>query len=483
LGVYQQRFRADGTPLDGEQLVNVHTSLDQDAPSVTGLKDGSWVVTWQSDGQDGSSEGIYQRLYSVVAAFGAGLESGIGSGDNEVFQVSNGGLSTGDFLNAGGGIDILKMIESGTLDLTAPNALTEVEVVQGSGGNDIIVSDVSRLASVVAVQGGAGTDELRLKAGDYDLSSRPISGVEAITLQGTGSITFADKVTALLAHSQTKDGHVLLQDAAFTLAERTQLYNQGIRKVTDASGIHALAPADASLNQSTVQENAATGQGIGILSAIDPNPGDGLRFELIDSAGGRFALSGNQIVVANSAGLDYESATSHRIVVRAIDDGGIFVDKAFTITIGDVPVEKVEGSARADVVAGGAGRDVLYGGLGKDTLTGGDGQDAFVFDTKPNKTTNADRITDFVVRDDSIWLDNKIFTKLGKAGSITNPAALKKGYFVTGKAKDQDDYLIYTRKTGALSYDADGSGTKYKAIEFALLKPGLSLKATDFFVI
>jgi Ca2+-binding RTX toxin-like protein len=135
------------------------------------------------------------------------------------------------------------------------------------------------------------------------------------------------------------------------------------------------------------------------------------------------------------------------------------------------------------VVAGGAGRDVLYGGLGKDTLTGGDGQDAFVFDTKPNKTTNTDRITDFVVRDDSVWLDNKIFTKLGKAGSITNPAALKKGYFATDKAKDQDDYLIYTRKTGTLSYDADGSGTKYKAIELALLKPGLSLKATDFFVI
>ena len=37
-----------------------------------------------------------------------------------------------------------------------------------------------------------------------------------------------------------------------------------------------------------------------------------------------------------------------------------------------------------------------------------------MFDTKLNKKTNLDKIADFNVKDDSIWLDNAIFKKLGK---------------------------------------------------------------------
>ncbi|MFD0463284.1 hypothetical protein ACFQY9_17050 [Microvirga aerilata] len=42
--------------------------------------------------------------------------------------------------------------------------------------------------------------------------------------------------------------------------------------------------------------------------------------------------------------------------------------------------------------------------------------------------------------------------------------------------------MIYNRKIGVLSYDADGSG-KGKAVEFAQLKKGLALKYDDLFVI
>ncbi|MBD2748059.1 hypothetical protein IC232_15290 [Microvirga sp. BT688] len=216
------------------------------------------------------------------------------------------------------------------------------------------------------------------------------------------------------------------------MAERTQLYSQGIREVTDASGLHVLQQAQASLSKQAVTEKAGNGTVIGTLSATDPNPGDGLHFELLDSVGGRFALSGNQLVVANGAGLDYESGASHRIVVRIIDEGGINTDAAFTITLDNIPVETIKGTTRADRLTGGTGMDVLWGGLGKDTLTGDKGQDIFVFDTKPNKKSNLDKIADFNVKDDTIWLDNKVFTKLGKAGTEAKPAPLKKDFFVTG---------------------------------------------------
>jgi hypothetical protein len=106
-----------------------------------------------------------------------------------------------------------------------------------------------------------------------------------------------------------------------------------------------------------------------------------------------------------------------------------------------------------------------------------------VFDTKPNAKTNKDTVSDFSVKDDTIWLDNKVFTKLGKAGSATKPAPLKKDFFTVGsKAKDKDDYIVYDKAKGVLYYDADGSGNG-KVVEIATLTKKLSLTYKDFFVV
>jgi hypothetical protein len=62
-GVYAQRFAANGNPLGGEFLVNTYTNNDQIAPSVAVAPDGSFVITWQSSGQDGSGWGVYAQRY------------------------------------------------------------------------------------------------------------------------------------------------------------------------------------------------------------------------------------------------------------------------------------------------------------------------------------------------------------------------------------------------------------------------------------
>jgi hypothetical protein len=481
--VYQQRYDKDGNPVGGDHQIDVDGTNSQSQPSVTGLPDGSWLVTWTSHSQGSDGDDIYQRRFTPVSAFGEGQEHGSGTQGEDLFQARAGGLTAGDRVNGGDGIDTLRMIEAGTLDLTAPDVFTGIEIVQGSGGNDIIVTNEERLSGITAFHAGGGTDALHLKAGNHDLSAVDISGVEAITLTSTGSLTFDDKATALLAHSQIQNGTVILTGASFTVGERTQLYNQGIRKVTDASGAYVLQQAQASLSKQAVTENAGPGTVIGTLSATDPTPAGGLRFELADNAGGRFAISGNQLVVANGALLDYESGTSHRVVVRIVDEGGIATDAAFTITLDDVPVETIKGTTRADRLTGGTGKDVLYGGLGKDTLTGNKGQDIFVFDTKPNTKSNLDKIVDFSVKDDGIWLDNKVFAKLGKKGTEANPAQMKKDFFTIGsKAKDTNDYIVYDKSKGVLYYDADGS-EKGKAVEIATLSKKLGITYKDFFVI
>ncbi|WP_099508020.1 calcium-binding protein [Microvirga ossetica] len=63
------------------------------------------------------------------------------------------------------------------------------------------------------------------------------------------------------------------------------------------------------------------------------------------------------------------------------------------------------------------------------------------------------------------------------------PAAMKAGFFHAGKAAhDANDRIVYDKKTGALFYDADGTG-KMAQVKFATLTNKPVLKATDFFVI
>jgi Ca2+-binding RTX toxin-like protein len=145
------------------------------------------------------------------------------------------------------------------------------------------------------------------------------------------------------------------------------------------------------------------------------------------------------------------------------------------------------GTNTADRLQGFSGNDKLYGRYGNDILSGGLGLDVFVFNSKlgtseTDRKLNFDSITDFNVRDDSIWLDNAVFKKLG-SGTPTKPKMLNKAFFVSGdKAKDSNDYLVYNKKTGVLSYDADGNGSK-AAIEVAKFNQSPKLAYNDFFII
>ncbi|MDO8401470.1 MAG: calcium-binding protein [Bradyrhizobium sp.] len=134
----------------------------------------------------------------------------------------------------------------------------------------------------------------------------------------------------------------------------------------------------------------------------------------------------------------------------------------------------LKGGAGADNLDGGSGNDTLAGGAGYDILTGGSGRDNFLFNT--SLRYSRDQITDFSVADDTIRLDNAVFTKLGGGVLAANA-------FVIGEeAQDAADRIIYNKATGDLFYDTDGTGS-VAAVKFAELDAGLALTRWDFFVV
>lgn len=134
-----------------------------------------------------------------------------------------------------------------------------------------------------------------------------------------------------------------------------------------------------------------------------------------------------------------------------------------------------------DWISGGAGHDGLHGGAGRDTLLGGKGGDRFVFDTGLDAKGNVDLIADFSARDDAIWLENAVFKALTKTGQLAD--ALFKDLGLAGAKLDADDRIFYNRKSGVVSYDADGSGSKALAVSFAVLENHAQLSAADFIVV
>ena len=64
-GIFAQRYDASGSTNGNEFQVNTYTSSSQSSPSIAALDGGGFVITWQSVGQDGDSYGIYTQRYDA----------------------------------------------------------------------------------------------------------------------------------------------------------------------------------------------------------------------------------------------------------------------------------------------------------------------------------------------------------------------------------------------------------------------------------
>jgi Ca2+-binding RTX toxin-like protein len=351
-----------------------------------------------------------------------------------------GGIDTVNYFDASGGV-IVVLGQNG-----APGFAYELGLVN----NQAVIVSVDTLVNIENVQGSSQSDTLvgnevvNLLQGFAGNDTYVVQNAGDTIMEGAGQGT--DEARASTSYTLTAGAEVE------TL------------RTTDDSGTALINLTGNGTNNRLVGNNAG--------NTLDG--GGGNNDELV----GR---DGNDTYLVNNAN------------VRITENGGQGIDTvrtsvSYTLTAGaDVEILEtansagtaalnLTGNASGNIVIGNNGNNIITGGVGEDYLTGHGGRDSFLFNTTLDPENNLDVITDFNVTDDTIQLDNAVFTTLADG-------TFAAGQFVTGTAaQDAQDRIIYDSATGALFYDSDGTGG-VAAIQFAEVNPGLALTNLDFLVV
>lgn len=378
---------------------------------------------------------------------GAGADTMRGGAGNDVYTVDNIGdivIETPDegedWIYASVSIAALaanveRLVLTGTANLNAVgNDLNNV--IDGNSGNN-------------RLDGGAGADVLRGGAGDdiYTIDNAGDIVVEA----ANGGYDWVYSSVTVTALANNVERLVLTGTANLNgtgnASDNVIDGNSGNNRLDGGAGADVL--------RGGAGNDIYTVDNVGDLVVETANNGEDWVYSSVSIA----ALFNNveRLVLTGSA---------------AIDGAGNALNNVID---GNSAANVLRGLAGDDTLRGQAGDDTLIGGPGADGLIGGPGADAFVFDAALGGG-NIDRIYDFNVADDTIYLDDAVFTAL-------SAGPLAEGQFVIGAAAaDADDRIIYNQTTGALFYDADGAGGA-AAVQFATLNAGLALTHADFLVI
>jgi Ca2+-binding RTX toxin-like protein len=326
-----------------------------------------------------------------------------------------------------------------------------IDTLVGGAGNDSYVVDLA--TDVITELSTGGTlDTVTSTATTYTLSAY----IEKLVLGGTGAISGTGS-----AQANTLIGN---------LAANTLTGGDGNDSLDGADGLDKLFGGNG---------NDTLNGGAG-LDADQFTGGAGDDTYVID-------LPTDLITETSTGGtadLVRSTATSYTLaafVENLVLDGTAAISATGNtlnnVMTGNAAANSLSGSAGNDTLNGGLGNDVLIGGAGNDSLNGSTGQDAFVFNTALSATTNLDRIASFVAADDTIRLENAIFTTLTTTGTLAASA------FVAGTAAlDAGDRIIYSSATGQIWYDSDGTGAAAKIL-FATVTSGTVMSSADFVII
>ena len=180
-------------------------------------------------------------------------------------------------------------------------------------------------------------------------------------------------------------------------------------------------------------------------------------------------------IIVETAGTDNVNASVSYSLAA-----GVSVETLRTTDAAATTAINLTGNNLANTVVGNAGVNVLNGGASasdNDMLTGGAGNDYFAFNTALNAPPTSTPSPTLRWRTTpSGW------TMRCSPGSRPVGVLNADAFHIGTAAADAEDRLVYNSATGALSYDANGTGAGGLA-QFAKLAAGLSLTTADFVVV
>lgn len=384
---------------------------------------------------------VYGNNGANVLTGGAASNVLLGFAGNDTLNGLGGddqllGMDGNDALEGGNGVDRLEGgIGNDYLDGGAGN-----DVLLGGTGDDIYIVDNSN--DLITELGGEGFD-IVYATGNYVVRSG--ASVERLS-------TIDDLATDAINLTGTNIGTVIRG-------------NSGANILTGGSAadtLHGLAGAD-DLRGGGGGDYLDGGTGGDAMAG-----GDGNDTFIVDSALDSVSEGGGEGIDTVYTSVDFKLGSADIETFAAIDAAATTPLRLF-------------GSGSANWLHGNAGDNLLDGAGGADTLTGYGGADIFNFSTfDPNAATSpVTTITDFTPGVDKIRLDTTAF--LGTLGNAT--------FFEVGaKATLATTRIVYDPTTGALKWDADGSGRESEGIPsrpdvtFGMLTAGLNLTASDFII-
>ncbi len=380
-GIAGRVYGADGIAVGPEFTVNTETLNNQLTPSVTGLTDGGFVVTWKSDDPDvdGSGYGISAQRFTETGQKGPVTLTG-DAGDN-VITAGDGsqiidGLTGNDTLTGGLGDDTLK---GGTGNDTLNGGIGGDDLTGGAGADTFVVG--SKLDSTV-------TDWNTLL--DFTTAEDKIefTGIGGVGYDPATPFAFTTDVATTIAAIQTS---ILSQAVVFfTDGVTGYLYVNGAGTGVDFDGTFieltgvttAPALADLPLGQTLITGTAGDDTLTGTAGDDLILPGDNAGYDLINGTTGNDTVdfgTAQGYYEVHYGGLTGPIAIDMTLASGQIDKGVDGTDSL--LNFANIPFSTVGGLG----VLGTAGNDtyigsdlasswvqILWSG-GNDTFTGGVG--------------------------------------------------------------------------------------------------------------
>jgi hypothetical protein len=321
-GIYAQRYNAAGVAQGSEFQVNTYTPNRQIKSSIAMDSNGDFVVAWQSYGQDGDNYGIYAQRYNASGVaqgseFPVNSYTTSGQHDPSIAMDQHGNFVvawTSNYQDGDGyGIYAQRYI--------IPPNQAPTDISLSASSVDENVADNTTIGTLSTSDPDAGntfTYSLVTGTGDSENAFFNISGN---SLNITYSPDFENK-SSYSIRVRTTDQGSLSFDKVFTIT---------INDINEAPVIAA--------QTFSVDENSANGTLIGNIIASDQDAGQTLSFAITSgNTDGKFSINSGTGDITVAGALDFETASSYSLTVKATDDASSPLSSSaiLTFNINDV---------------------------------------------------------------------------------------------------------------------------------------------------